>query len=157
VIVNQNTLNVGQRQTTGYDQSFYQAEMAKAKAMIQQQYPGMYRFRGPSPQSAPSLSTQAPAYMQQMQMMQRANSPSEVITLDDRPIPQRIQPGPSMGGGRGRGRGGRRGRPRLDPDTDIDFSPEPSAFSQAEVLARLQQAGMTVTNTTRKPDGKLES
>ena len=96
--------------------------------------------------------------MQQMQMMQRANSPSEVITLDDRPpIPHRIQPGPSMGGGRGRGRGGRRGRPRLDPDTDIDFSPEPSAFSQAEVLARLQQAGMTVTNTTRKPDGKLES
>ena len=95
--------------------------------------------------------------MQQMQMMQRANSPaSEVITLDDRPtIPHRIQPGPSMGG-RGRGRGGRRGRPRLDPDTDIDFSPEPSAFSQAEVLARLQQAGMTVTNTTRKPDGKLD-
>ena len=60
MIVNQNTLNVGQRQTTGYDQSFYQvsniilgfilfhlvflqAEMAKAKAMIQQQYPGMYR------------------------------------------------------------------------------------------------------------------
>jgi len=157
VIVNQNTLNVGQRQTTGYDQSFYQAEMAKAKAMIQQQYPGMYRFRGPSPQSAPSLAAQAPAYMQQMQMMQRANSPaSEVITLDDRPaIPHRIQPGPSMGG-RGRGRGGRRGRPRLDPDTDIDFSPEPSAFSQAEVLARLQQAGMTVTNTTRKPDGKLD-
>ena len=94
--------------------------------------------------------------MQQMQMMQRANSPSEVITLDDRPIPHRIQPGPSMGGGRGRGRGGRRGRPRLDPDTDIDFSPEPSAFSQAEVLARLQQAGMTVTNTTRKPEAKLD-
>jgi len=44
VIVNQNTLNVGQRNTTGYDQSFYQAEMAKAKAMINQQYPGMYRF-----------------------------------------------------------------------------------------------------------------
>jgi len=42
-MVNKNTLNVGQRQTTGYDQSFYQAEMAKAKAMIQQQYPGMYR------------------------------------------------------------------------------------------------------------------
>ena len=115
----------------------------------------MLRFRGPSPQSAPSQAP--PAYMQQMQMMQRANSPlsSEVITLDDRPIPHRIQPGPSMGG-RGRGRGGRRGRPRLDPDTDIDFSPEPSAFSQAEVLARLQQAGMTVTNTTRKPDGKLD-
>merc|ERR1719264_504095 len=91
VIVNQNTLNVGQRQTTGYDQSFYQAEMAKAKAMIQQQYPGMYRLRGPSPQSAPSQAP--PAYMQQMQMMQRANSPlsSEVITLDDRPIPHRIQ------------------------------------------------------------------
>merc|ERR1719402_1004442 len=54
VIVNQNTLNVGQRQTTGYDQSFYQAEMAKAKAMIQQQYPGMYRFgfRGPNPHGA---------------------------------------------------------------------------------------------------------
>merc|ERR1719468_590616 len=51
VIVNQNTLNVGQRNTTGYDQSYYQAEMAKAKAMINQQYPGMYRFgfRGPSP------------------------------------------------------------------------------------------------------------
>ena len=63
--MNQNTLNVGQRQTTGYDQSFYQvgkhetnlllcrllrshlfqAEMAKAKAMIQQQYPGMYRWQ----------------------------------------------------------------------------------------------------------------
>lgn len=43
VIVNKNTLNIGQRQTTGYDQSFYQAEMAKAKAMIQHQYPGMYR------------------------------------------------------------------------------------------------------------------
>lgn len=155
VIVNQNTLNVGQRQTTGYDQSFYQAEMAKAKAMIQQQYPGMYRFRGPSPQSSPSLAQQAPAYMQQMQMMQqqRANSPasSEVITLDDRPtMPHMRMPGPS----RGRGRGGRRGRPRLDPDTDIDFSPEPSTFSQAEVLARLQQAGMTVTNTTNsKKDG----
>merc|ERR1712088_1002592 len=145
VIVNQNTLNVGQRQTTGYDQSFYQAEMAKAKAMIQQQYPGMYRFRSPSPQSAPSLAGQAPAYMQQMQMLaqQRANnSNNEVITLDDRPTPHLRMPGPS----RGRGRGGRRGRPRLDPDTDIDFS-------QAEVLARLQQAGMTVTNTTRKKDG----
>jgi len=152
VIVNQNTLNVGQRQTTGYDQSFYQAEMAKAKAMIQQQYPGMYRFRSPSPQSAPSLAGQAPAYMQQMQMLaqQRANnSNNEVITLDDRPTPHLRMPGPS----RGRGRGGRRGRPRLDPDTDIDFSPEPSTFSQAEVLARLQQAGMTVTNTTRKKDG----
>jgi len=44
VIVNKNTLNVGQRNTTGYDQSYYQAEMAKAKAMINQQYPGMYRF-----------------------------------------------------------------------------------------------------------------
>merc|ERR1719323_1054490 len=151
VIVNQNTLNVGQRQTTGYDQSFYQAEMAKAKAMIQQQYPGMYRFRSPSPQSAPSLAGPAPAYMQQMQMLaqQRANNSNEVITLDDRPTPHLRMPGPS----RGRGRGGRRGRPRLDPDTDIDFSPEPSTFSQAEVLARLQQAGMTVTNTTRKKDG----
>ena len=113
-----------------------------------------FRFRGPSPQSSPSLAQQAPAYMQQMQMMQqqRANSPaSEVITLDDRPtMPHMRMPGPS----RGRGRGGRRGRPRLDPDTDIDFSPEPSTFSQAEVLARLQQAGMTVTNTTNsKKDG----
>ena len=90
--------------------------------------------------------------MQQMQMLahQRANnSNNEVITLDDRPTPHLRMPGPS----RGRGRGGRRGRPRLDPDTDIDFSPEPSTFSQAEVLARLQQAGMTVTNTTRKKDG----
>ena len=61
VILNENTMTVGQRQTTGYDQSYYQAvrlifftsvnctkyilqEMAKAKAMINNQYPGMYRF-----------------------------------------------------------------------------------------------------------------
>merc|ERR1719397_1519513 len=51
VILNENTLSMGQRNTTGYDQSYYQAEMAKAKAMINQQYPGMYRFgfRGPNP------------------------------------------------------------------------------------------------------------
>jgi len=146
VMVNKNTLNVGQRQTTGYDQSFYQAEMAKAKAMIQQQYPGMYRFRGPTPPGAPSMPGPGPNYMQQMQMMrqQRANSPSEVITLDDQPPPHA---GPSMARGRGRGgRGGRRGRPRLDPDTDLDFSPEPSALSQQEMIARLQQSGMQVTS-----------
>ena len=64
VILNENTMTVGQRNTTGYDQSYYQAvrkttvlrstsennrsyilqEMAKAKAMINRQYPGMYRF-----------------------------------------------------------------------------------------------------------------
>jgi len=44
VILNESTLSVGQRNTTGYDQSYYQAEMAKAKAMINRQYPGMYRF-----------------------------------------------------------------------------------------------------------------
>jgi len=87
--------------------------------------------------------------MQQMQMMrqQRANSPSEVITLDDQPPPHA---GPSMARGRGRGgRGGRRGRPRLDPDTDLDFSPEPSALSQQEMIARLQQSGMQVTSKAR--------
>jgi len=56
---------------------------------------------------------------------------------------------PSMSGRGGRGRGGRRGRPRLDPDTDLDFSPEPSTNMHNEMLlARLQQAGMTVTQTT---------
>merc|ERR1719319_7641 len=153
VMVNKNTLNVGQRQTTGYDQSFYQAEMAKAKAMIQQQYPGMYRFRGPTPPGAPSMPGPGPNYMQQMQMMrqQRANSPSEVITLDDQPPPHA---GPSMARGRGRAaRGGRRGRPRLDPDTDLDFSPEPMADTSQQLLRRLQQAGVTTQLTPKSSDG----
>lgn len=105
------------------------------------------RFRGPTPPGGSSMPGPGPAYMQQqMQMMrqQRANSPSEVITLDDQPPGHA---GPSMGRGRGRGgRGGRRGRPRLDPDTDLDFSPEPSALSQQEMIARLQQSGMQVTS-----------
>jgi len=141
VILNENTMTVGQRQTTGYDQSYYQAEMAKAKAMINNQYPGMYRFgfRGPSPGNvrAPGLG--------------RAGPSGEVITLDG---PSEAAPGPMMRmpmrapvpapRGGGRGRGGRRGRPRLDPDTDLDFSPEPSSASNEIILARLQQAGLSL-------------
>jgi len=148
VIVNKNTLNVGQRNTTGYDQSYYQAEMAKAKAMINQQYPGMYRFgfRGPNPHGPPG-----PNPMASMSNMRRPPPPpshsGEVMGLDGGSPMARMPiraPSPAVRGGRGRG--GRRGRPRLDPDTDLDFSPEPSSNSHNEMLlARLQQAGMTVT------------
>jgi len=146
VIVDQSTLNVGgQRQTTGYDQSYYQAEMAKAKAMINNQYPGMYRarFRGPNPHS--------PGAVPVPRMRQPAN---EVITLDADPRPRMRMPtnmgfrGPMRGMQiRPGGRGGKRGRPRLDPDTDLDFSPEPqqAASNSDMLLARLQQAGMTVS------------
>eukprot|EP00092_Neocalanus_flemingeri_P004269 GFUD01004589.1.p1 GENE.GFUD01004589.1~~GFUD01004589.1.p1 ORF type:complete len:1194 (+),score=434.68 GFUD01004589.1:173-3754(+) len=88
VIVNQNTLNVGQRNTTGYDQSFYQAEMAKAKAMINQQYPGMsgFGFRGANLHGPGSN----PANMANMSSILRRPSPApshpgEVITLDGGP------------------------------------------------------------------------
>ena len=56
------------------------------------------------------------------------------------------------GGGRGRG-GGRRGRPRLDPDTDLDFSPEPSSVNNEVLLARLQQAGLSIANTSKPTNG----
>jgi len=153
VIVDQKTLNVGgQRQTTGYDQSYYQAEMAKAKAMINKQYPGMYRsrFRAPNPH-APGMG---PGVMPVPRMRQQAHS--EVITLDDSPGPQPRMRMPSIGLRapmrgmplRPGGRGGKRGRPRLDPDTDLDFSPEPQAPTNSEaLLARLQQAGMSVSAT----------
>merc|ERR1719347_1336807 len=94
VIVDQKTLNVGgQRQTTGYDQSYYQAEMAKAKAMINKQYPGMYRsrFRAPNPH-APGMG---PGVMPVPRMRQQAHS--EVITLDDSPGPQPRMRMPSIG------------------------------------------------------------
>eukprot|EP00092_Neocalanus_flemingeri_P012205 GFUD01013160.1.p1 GENE.GFUD01013160.1~~GFUD01013160.1.p1 ORF type:complete len:1632 (+),score=611.75 GFUD01013160.1:173-4897(+) len=171
VIVNQNTLNVGQRNTTGYDQSFYQAEMAKAKAMINQQYPGMYRFgfRGPNPHgpgSNPMASVSNMANMSNMRRPSPAPSHGEVITLDGGPetgpppmarMPVRAA-SPGMRGGRG-GRGGRRGRPRLDPDTDLDFSPEPSSSAHNEMLlARLQQAGMSVSPASgSKPSSGNES
>eukprot|EP00092_Neocalanus_flemingeri_P001700 GFUD01001814.1.p1 GENE.GFUD01001814.1~~GFUD01001814.1.p1 ORF type:complete len:1623 (+),score=612.15 GFUD01001814.1:145-4869(+) len=172
VIVNQNTLNVGQRNTTGYDQSFYQAEMAKAKAMINQQYPGMYRFgfRGPNPHGPGSNPMASVSNMANMSNMRRPSpAPShagEVITLDGGPetgpppmarMPVRAA-SPGMRGGRG-GRGGRRGRPRLDPDTDLDFSPEPSSSAHNEMLlARLQQAGMSVSPASgSKPSSGNES
>jgi hypothetical protein len=148
VIVNKNTLNVGQRNTTGYDQSYYQAEMAKAKAMINQQYPGMYRFgfRGPNPHGPGPNPMAGMSSMPGIRRPPPAPShPSEVMGLDAR-MPMRA-PVPAARGGRGRG--GRRGRPRLDPDTDLDFSPEPSSNTHNEMLlARLQQAGMTVTQTS---------
>jgi len=151
VILNENTLSVGQRNTTGYDQSYYQAEMAKAKAMINQQYPGMYRFgfRGPSPTPGPSVPG-----------MPRPG-PSDVITLDGAPEPPMmrmpIRAPISAPRGGARGRGGRRGRPRLDPDTDLDFSPEPSNINSAMILARLQQAGVNVSNTGGKSSNSNES
>jgi len=152
VIVNKNTLNVGQRNTTGYDQSYYQAEMAKAKAMINQQYPGMYRFgfRGPNPHGpGPNPMAGVPS----MSSVRRPPPPShtgEGMGLEGgSPMARMPMRAPSLSGRGGRGRGGRRGRPRLDPDTDLDFSPEPSTNTHNEMLlARLQQAGMTVTQTT---------
>merc|ERR1719251_198995 len=109
--------------------------------MINNQYPGMYRFgfRGPSPGN--------------VRPQGRAGPSGEVITLDGPSVasapmmrmPMRA-PVPAPRGG-GRGRGGRRGRPRLDPDTDLDFSPEPSSSSNEVLLARLQQAGLNVTNS----------
>jgi len=150
VIVNKNTLNVGQRNTTGYDQSYYQAEMAKAKAMINQQYPGMYRFgfRGPNPHGP---GPNPMAGVSSMSNIRRPPPAPEVLGLDSGPPPMARMPirAPTPAGRGGRGRGGRRGRPRLDPDTDLDFSPEPSSNMHNEMLlARLQQAGMTVTQTT---------
>ena len=59
--------------------------------------------------------------------------------------------------GGARGRGGRRGRPRLDPDTDLDFSPEPSNVNSAMILARLQQAGVNVSNSGAKSSNSNES
>ena len=99
----------------------------------------VFSFRGPSPGNvrAPGLG--------------RAGPSGEVITLDG---PSDAAPGPMMRmpmrapvpapRGGGRGRGGRRGRPRLDPDTDLDFSPEPSSASNEIILARLQQAGLSL-------------
>jgi len=89
--------------------------------------------------------------MASMSNMRRPPPPpshsGEVMGLDGGPPMARMPiraPSPAVRGGRGRG--GRRGRPRLDPDTDLDFSPEPSSNSHNEMLlARLQQAGMTVT------------
>merc|ERR1719347_2360821 len=147
VIVNKNTLNVGQRNTTGYDQSYYQAEMAKAKAMINQQYPGMYRFRGPNPHGP---GPNPMAGVSSMSNIRRPPPPPEVLGLDSGPPPMARMPirAPTPAGRGGRGRGGRRGRPRLDPDTDLDFSPEPSSNMHNEMLlARLQQAGMSVSAT----------
>jgi len=153
VIVNKNTLNVGQRNTTGYDQSYYQAEMAKAKAMINQQYPGMYRFgfRGPNPHGPGSNPMASVSNMPNMRRPSPAPTHGgDVITLDSGPPMARMPvraPSPAVRGGRGRG--GRRGRPRLDPDTDLDFSPEPSSNTHNEMLlARLQQAGMTVSQAS---------
>merc|ERR1719183_1263098 len=86
VIVDQNTLNVGQRNTTGYDQSFYQAEMAKAKVMINHQYPGMYRFRGPTSQGVGPVAGLSPLQAAlQSARQQHQQSGNEVITLDDGP------------------------------------------------------------------------
>jgi len=146
--------------------------MAKAKAMINQQYPGMYRFgfRGPNPHApnphAPNPHAPGSNPMAGASMLRRptpAPSHGEVITLDGgpetTPPPMRMPvraASPSMRGARGRG--GRRGRPRLDPDTDLDFSPEPSNNAHNEVLfARLQQAGMTVSPTASKPSSGNES
>ena len=97
-----------------------------------------FRFRGPTPN-----------------MPGARPGPSDVITLDGPPAPEPMMrmplraPVPAPRGGPGsRGRGGRRGRPRLDPDTDLDFSPEPSTNSSEMLLARLQQAGINVTNNS---------
>eukprot|EP00092_Neocalanus_flemingeri_P054821 GFUD01064636.1.p1 GENE.GFUD01064636.1~~GFUD01064636.1.p1 ORF type:complete len:470 (-),score=157.85 GFUD01064636.1:45-1430(-) len=85
VIVNQNTLNVGQRNTTGYDQSFYQAEMAKAKAMINQQYPGMsgFGFRGANPHGPGSNPANMSSILRRPSPA--PSHPGEVITLDGGP------------------------------------------------------------------------
>merc|ERR1719373_221480 len=120
--------------------------------MINRQYPGMYRFgfRGPSPGVSGV-------------QVQGRPGPSDVITLDGPPEPPMMRmpirapvPAPRGGGG-ARGRGGRRGRPRLDPDTDLDFSPEPSNMNSAMILARLQQAGVNVSNTGAKSSNSNES
>ena len=102
-----------------------------------------FSFRGPSP--GPSGRP----------------GPSDVITLDGPPEPPMMRmpiraPIAAPRGG-ARGRGGRRGRPRLDPDTDLDFSPEPSNMNSAMILARLQQAGVNVSNTGAKSSNSNES
>ena len=96
-----------------------------------------FSFRGPTP-AHPGVSP----------------GPSDVITLDGPPeppmmrMPIRSPVPPPRGGPGSRGRGGRRGRPRLDPDTDLDFSPEPSTTNSEMLLARLQQAGLSVATTS---------
>ena len=89
--------------------------------------------------------------------------PSDVITLDGPEPAAPAQPRMRMQApvrapvsaprGGGRGRGGRRGRPRLDPDTDLDFSPEPSSVNNDVLLARLQQAGLNIANTSKNRSG----
>ena len=114
--------------------------MAKAKAMINNQYPDhelteqrmflvsvtpVQAMSGPRAWGEPSL-----------------DGPSDAAPGPIMRMPMRA-PVPAPRGG-GRGRGGRRGRPRLDPDTDLDFSPEPSSASNEIILARLQQAGLSL-------------
>lgn len=154
VIMNQNTLGVGQRQGPGYDQSFYQQEMAKAKAMINQQYPGMYRFgfRGASPHAPGAAMAMMP---RQITPMFKPNSgpPEEIVIEDDNDSPVVISQRRVVRPPAARGRGGRRGRPRLDPDTDLDFSPEPSSTTAHQALIQqLQAQGMSV-----KPSSGNES
>lgn len=157
VIMNEKTLGVGHRQGPGYDQSYYQQEMAKAKAMIQRQYPGMYRAGvGPGGSAGGQVMPQMAAVPKGVMIRQRAPmfaraEPEEITIEDDNDVPivvpqQRVVPRarPAMT----RGRGGRRGRPRLDPDTDLDFSPEPSSISTQQVIEKLKAQGMTVNKTT---------
>jgi len=147
VIMNQNTLGVGQRLTPGYDQSYYQQEMAKAKAMINQQYPGMYRFGfrgGAGGGGMPMMRPRAP-------MFDPSAQPEEIVIEDEDDViipvvPQRQVVRPPAP--RSRGRGGRRGRPRLDPDTDLDFSPEPSLSTNEALIQQLQAQGMSVKSSS---------
>jgi len=159
VIMNQNTLGVGHRQGPGYDQSYYQQEMAKAKMMIQKQYPGMYRrdpeallrFRGRGgPPGASGIRMGGPkgfTMRPQAPMMSRPE-PEEITIEDDNDAPivvpqqRRVVPPPRLGP---RGRGARRGRPRLDPDTDLDFAPEPATNATLQVLEQLKSQGMSIT------------
>ena len=102
------------------------------------------RFRGPNPHGAGPPG--GPSILAGMRRLPDGLSGegAEVASPPPPPIYRMPVRAPSVRGGRGRG--GKRGRPRLDPDTDLDFSPEPSTNAHNEMLlARLQQAGMTVS------------
>merc|ERR1712106_790069 len=150
VMASQNTMNVGQRTTTGYDQSLYQTEMAKAQKILNQQYPGMYRFRGANPHGVGSnpmaniANVNSMANMANMQSILRRPTPSsshsgEVITLDGAPetapppvarVPVRSS-SPATGGGRRPGTEGERLLARLQNQVRQATGSKPSSGNES--------------------------
>jgi len=150
VMASQNTMNVGQRTTTGYDQSLYQTEMAKAQKILNQQYPGMYRFRGANPHGVGSnpmaniANVTSMANMANMQSILRRPTPSsshsgEVITLDGAPetapppvarVPVRSS-SPATGGGRRPGTEGERLLARLQNQVRQATGSKPSSGNES--------------------------